>query len=76
MRLFIFCPVCEILLSSWPRDQTCASCNGSTDSQPLDRQGSPYFYFCIFNIAQRNRNLNGDKDYQVIFLRQTLEILL
>ena len=31
--------------SSPRRDQTCAPCIGSTESKPLDHQGSPWFYF-------------------------------
>ena len=54
--------------SSPTRNQTCTSCIGSTESQPLDHQGSPYLYFYSCAIialegqanylkSQRNRRL-------------------
>ena len=30
-------------LSSLTRDQTCAPCSGSVESQPLNHQGNPFF---------------------------------
>ena len=39
--LFFFCHLCAMWdLSSPTRDQTYAPCSGSTESQPLDLQGS------------------------------------
>ena len=46
-------------LSSPIRDGTCVPCSGSTESQPLDRQGSPIFPY-FENGFQFNKPILGE----------------
>ena len=67
-----YAPLLSVLKKIWPhfaacgilvsltRDRTCVPCIGSTDSQPLDHQGSPQRWTPLHHARKTNsRNLNG-----------------
>ena len=45
LSLFFFCHMACGVLVVPTGDQKHTPCTGGTESQPLDRQGSPYMYF-------------------------------
>ena len=60
-------------LSSLTRDQTRAPCSGSLESQPLDRQGSPYI-LTIVNNAAVNIGVHVSFQISVVFCFVFLDI--